>query len=223
VKTDTTSAFRRVFKQLKEHGFLLESDPYLPSVCLIIAGEPVRGSWWSHPKAQTIFNVNELLEGHEDVLITKLISSKITFVHKQLWSELMTVGSSDSVWQSDGLTEAALILLEIILREGSLRTDKLDWPSNLKTKPGNAARLLEERLLIVSAPIHTETGAHAKRIETWQHWSERISFQPKQFEPEVAMKRVEALLDGLNKQFDGRATLPWARTSRKSAIREATR
>src|SRR5712691_9806540 len=48
-------------------------DPRLPSVCSLITGAPVRGSWWSHPFAHAIFHVSGQLADHADVLITKLI------------------------------------------------------------------------------------------------------------------------------------------------------
>lgn len=167
--------------------------------------------------AQTIFNVNEQLEDHKEVLITKLISAKITFIHKHLWSEVMSIGTSNSDWQTAGLKDEANSLLESIAREGQLRTDKLDWPSRFKTKPGDAARQLEERLLIVSSSVHTETGAHAKQIESWKHWSQRVGYQGERLKASAAMDRLEALLTELNKKFEGKATLPWGALAQKSS------
>ena len=86
------SHFDAVLLNLQANGFLLESDPKLPSVCSLITGSPLRGSWWSDPQAQTIFQVNELLEDHEDVLITKLVSGKGTFVHREIWTDVVTIG-----------------------------------------------------------------------------------------------------------------------------------
>ena len=165
--------------------------------------------------ALTIFNVNEQLEDHEEVLVTKLISAKVTFVHKQLWSEVMSIGISNSDWQTEGLKDEANSLLGSIAREGQVRTDKLDWPTKFKTKPGDAARQLEERLLIVSSSVHTETGAHAKQIESWKHWSQRVSYKSEKLKPSAAMSRLEALLIELNQRFEGKATLPWVKHSRK--------
>jgi hypothetical protein len=42
---------------LVEHGMLLESarGP-LPNVAEMVAGEPIRGSWWGHPASHAIFD-----------------------------------------------------------------------------------------------------------------------------------------------------------------------
>ena len=41
---------------LAEQGMLLESarGP-LPNVAELVAGEPIHGSWWSHPSSHAIF------------------------------------------------------------------------------------------------------------------------------------------------------------------------
>ena len=57
---------RPVMSALKKSGFLLESDPKLPSVCTLITGAPLRSSWWSHPRAQTIFAVNKTVRNSEE-------------------------------------------------------------------------------------------------------------------------------------------------------------
>ena len=96
-----------VMDRLKQDGFLLESDQKLPSVCTLITGEPLKSSWWSHPKAQVIFQVNELLEDHPDVMITKLVSGKVTFIHRKLWPEILAIGAAREPWQVEGLSPSA--------------------------------------------------------------------------------------------------------------------
>lgn len=192
-----------------QHGLLLESDPRLPSVCTLITGESLKGSWWSHPLAHAIFGVNEQLVDHRDVLVTKLISGKVTFVHRKLWSEILAIGVAREGWQTKGLSPSAMFLLKLIDKQGSLRTDELAWPGDLQSKPGEAARELEKRLLIHSEELHTESGAHAKLIETWQQWARRIGFTPQHILPDAAKKVLEEQLGALNKEFDSRARLPW--------------
>jgi hypothetical protein len=46
-----------VFAKLKEHGLLLQTDANLANVCALIAGAPVRGSWWAHPRNHEIFRM----------------------------------------------------------------------------------------------------------------------------------------------------------------------
>lgn len=169
----------------------------------------MRGSWWSHPLARLIFAVNEQLEDHADVLVTKLLSGKVTFVHRRLWSALFAIGSSRADWQTQGLSNEAEELLKLIERENQLRTDKLNWPKDHKTKIGDAARQLEQRLLVVSHQVHTEKGAHAKLMQTWEAWSKDVRFKPRRTSVREAMGLISPTVKNLNEQFGGNATLPW--------------
>lgn len=207
----TPNHFNNVFSKILSYGFLLESDTKLPSVCSLITGAPLRGSWWSHPLAQTIFKVNEKLEDHPDVLITKLISGKVTFVHCNLWPEIVAIGRSKEPWQMKGLSAAAKALLKTIEKAGAVQTDKLDWPSLPSTaKLGDLARDLERKLMINAEQIHTASGAHAKVLETWEHWCERIGFVRSSIQPDEAKRNLEERLRKLNEEFGGKARLPWS-------------
>src|SRR6266487_2233368 len=148
MKTDAKRFLKLVLNQLTEFGLLLESDPSLPSVSTLITGERLRGSWWSHPLAEAIFRVNCQLEDHPDVIVTKLISEKVTFAHRKLWPAILAIGKARELWQTGGLSVPANSILQSVDKEGSLRTDKLAWPKSLKGKPGDAARELEKKLLV---------------------------------------------------------------------------
>src|SRR6476661_719678 len=75
---------------LIEHGMLLESarGP-LPNVAEMIAGEPIRGSWWGHPSGPTIFEAINRLADSPDVVRTRLVNGKVTLVHRRLWPALV--------------------------------------------------------------------------------------------------------------------------------------
>ena len=47
---------------LEDAGILLVQDATLPSVTTLVAGGPVRGSWWAHEQSHSIFAVLEELE-----------------------------------------------------------------------------------------------------------------------------------------------------------------
>ena len=207
MKTGETSEFERVFAELLQYGLLLESDPMLPSVCSLITSGPQRGSWWSHPLAHTIFQVNGQLADHVDVLITKLISSKVTFIHRRLWSEVLAIGMAREAWQITGLSAGARRVLKLVDEQGTLRTDQLIFSKSFK--PGEASRELEKRLLLHSDELHTESGAHAKLLETWPRWADRISFQPQEITATDAKAMFEERMKTLNEQFGSRARLPW--------------
>jgi hypothetical protein len=77
---------------LVEQGMLLESarGP-LPNVAEMIAGEPIRGSWWSHPASHAIFNGLNALADSPDVVRLRLVNGKVTLVHRRLWPALVRV------------------------------------------------------------------------------------------------------------------------------------
>jgi hypothetical protein len=179
---------------LQKHGLLLQQDKVLPSVAGIIAGEPLRGSWWSHPKGQAIFARIRLLEDDEDVLVTRLVSGKVTYVQKALWPAFLGVATTHAPWQLDGLSSAARKLLA-------------SAPTRTK---GDAVRELQARLLVAANEVHTESGKHAIEIEPWASWAKRHRV--------AAMKNVDAAMGELERAVVNYgapvASLPW-RTARK--------
>lgn len=207
----TDKNFVKVFNKLKEIGFLLVSGSEIPDVRTLITGGSSKGSWWADKAAHKIFAVNELLEDHPDVTITKLISGKVTFVHRKLWHKLFAVASSREDWQLRGLSAPAQLLLRELDQQGSLFTHKLPKSG---PKPGETARELEQRLLIHSEQIHTESGAHAKLVETWENWANRVNFKYRQLNPSIARHFLEKRLSEVNEEYSGTGRLPWpAKTS----------
>jgi hypothetical protein len=204
---------RSVLKALKEFGLLLESDAKLPSVSGLVAGEPVRGSWWTHKRSHEIFAVLQAVADHSRVLITKLVSGKVTFVDRELWPEVVSLGLAREAWQMQKLSVPAGMLLDMIDQQGTLRTDTLEWPPVFKSvKPGAAVRELERRVLIHSEEFHTDSGAHAKLIETWPHWQHRIGFSREIVSVAKAKRELEERVQLLNERFGVAVTLPWSNT-----------
>jgi hypothetical protein len=68
-----------------EHGVLLETDRAFPSLVALVAGGPVKGTWWAHPLANEIYMLGQRLMDHRDVLFIRLVSGKMTYVHRRLW------------------------------------------------------------------------------------------------------------------------------------------
>ena len=173
----------------------------------LITKERIRGSWWSHKLAQTIFSVSEMLDDHADVMIMKLISGKVTFVHRELWNHIYSIGVAREEWQLKKLSTTAKRLLEMLDGEGQIQTDKLG--TKLGPKPGDTARELELRLLIHADQIHTESGRHAKVLETWDAWAKRVRFRARAKNPAAAKRFIEERLADLNQKYDGNGALPW--------------
>jgi hypothetical protein len=211
--TRATPGTELVLKNLKAYGLLLETDPKLPSAAGLVVGGEIRGSWWAHPRAQEVFAVLQQLADHKDVLITKLISGKVTFVHRKLWPDVLAVGMARENWQLKGLSPAARTLLKMVDQSSELRSDHLAWPPKFKAvKPGQAVRELEKRLLIHSEELHTEGGSHAKQLATWQRWAERNDCLGRTVEVADAKRTLEQRLSELNERFGTSARLPWMRT-----------
>jgi hypothetical protein len=208
-----SAAFPEVLEQLHRFGLLLESDARLPSVAGLVAGGPVRGSWWGHPMGQAIFLVADRLADHADVIATKLVSGKVTYVHRRLWPAVVAVGRSREPWQIRALPAAARSLLSRVTRQGELRTDRIARPrgSGAGSRTAReAARTLETRLLVYSESIHTESGAHARRLETWDHWARRTGFGGKGMAAEKAKDQLEHALAEINARFGAEGRLPWS-------------
>src|ERR1700694_3508803 len=110
----------QLFTQLSAQGLLLQQDALLPNVVAAVAGKPVHGSWWAHPLGHTIYDSLNALAGHPDVLVTRLVHGKVTFVHRRLWAAVLAVGQSQAPWQFARLSAPARALLELVQRQGML-------------------------------------------------------------------------------------------------------
>jgi hypothetical protein len=81
-------------KFIETHGIVLVSAKGpVPTLTEAIAGEPIKGSWWGHPKGHEIFAILDVVTESEDVLVCRLVKKKITLVHSRLWSALVRVAS----------------------------------------------------------------------------------------------------------------------------------
>jgi hypothetical protein len=68
---------------VERHGIVLQAarGP-VPNLAEEIAGGPIRGSWWGHPKGKEIFRASKAICESSNVLVCKLIGGKITYVHR---------------------------------------------------------------------------------------------------------------------------------------------
>jgi hypothetical protein len=205
--TNVRRQFAKVFLELERLGFLLLSDSFFPCVSRLVAGNGLRGSWWGHEQAHTIFAVNEMLEDHPDVLVMKLIDGKVTFVHRELWGRVYSIGVAREEWQLKNLSQGAKLLLKTLDAEGTLHTNKLT--TSFGAKPGETARELELRLLIHAEQVHTESGAHAKVLETWDTWAKRAGLRARPKSPSAARRFLEQRLAEFNKSSYDPSRLPW--------------
>jgi hypothetical protein len=75
---------------VKANGIVLESGRgAVSSLAEAIAGAPIRGSWWAHPKANDIFLCSRAIRESANVLVCRLAGGKVTYVHRRLWPALV--------------------------------------------------------------------------------------------------------------------------------------
>lgn len=203
--------FTKVYSAIKRYGLLLESDKFLPSVVGIVTGEKLSSSWWSHKKGQEIFNVLDKLADKDDILLTKLISGKVTFIHKSMWLDFLTVATSGEPWQFDTLSEEAHTLFKRIKKKGLIQTEIL--PKDFFISPGKmgaVVRDLEKKILVCSYQVHTDQGHHAKVIESWDHWiTMKKLLLRKKVSVQASKNRFEHLINDWYKTLGGKGKLPW--------------
>ncbi len=99
---------------VKECGIAVESArASVPSLAQVVAGEPLRRSWWAYPKGNDIFLLSRSIRSSPDVLVCRLVDGKITYIHRRLWPALVRLagrfskhrlaavkGSAHSCWQA---------------------------------------------------------------------------------------------------------------------------
>jgi len=75
---------------VKECGIAMESGrASVPNLAQVLVGEPVRGSWWAHPKGNAILQLSRSIRSSPDVLVCRLVDGKITYIHRRLWPALV--------------------------------------------------------------------------------------------------------------------------------------
>ena len=163
--------------ELRKRGLLLMQDKKIASVVTIMAGEPVKGSWWSHPRAHEMFRALGKLGEDPDVLTTRLIAGKVTYVHRRLWPSFLAVATSGDAWQE----------------------------RNLGKKPDK--RMLQERLLVFAAEVHTESGKHEVKMQSWDAWAKKHDVKI----PRLTPRAYEALEEAAIAIGATKKMLPWNR------------
>jgi hypothetical protein len=127
---------------LRKNGMLLESarGP-IPNLAELVAGEPIKGSWWSHHSSHAIFEAISEVSSSADVIRMRLVKGKVTLVHRRLWPALVRIADRFGV---DSLTAVQ----EEHTSSGAHRTTETPFPDWV---PGevrrSAARLSEEQAL----------------------------------------------------------------------------
>jgi hypothetical protein len=141
---------RQALAFIRKHGVVLEAarGP-VPSLAEVIAGEPIRGSWWSHPKSQEIFAVTRAVRDSEDILVCRLIKGKVTFVHRRLWPAVVrAAGRLPSAHLSQ--------VREVHTSSGHHVTKEVPFPDWVPSSVRAAARSLSEEAAVAECAAWIE-------------------------------------------------------------------
>jgi hypothetical protein len=183
-----------VQRAIAKHGVLLVQDKTAMDVAGLLAGEKLSTSWWGHAAGRKIFACLERLDDDPDVLATRLVAGKITYVHRRLWPAFLAIARSHAAWQTNGLSTDAAQLLDSLKKSGVRAT-------------GHAAKDLQERLLVHAEQVHTESGRHETQLETWSR-AQKVRGVADAKDIDAARAEIEAAVVGIS----GSATaLPWHR------------
>lgn len=204
----------RIEGELERIGLLLEHDADLPSVTTLIAGEPIRGSWWGHPLGHRIFDLLGHLIRGTGRLAPKIVNGKITYVHPRLWDALITVATDEGAQRLRGLSPLALDVRKEVMHAGQVRADQLRIRAHGETPTAKeltkAIRELETRLLVNTANVHTESGAHAKVIMTWAAWAAAHGATiPSTIPPATARAALDQAVAALRSESNHPIKIPW--------------
>jgi hypothetical protein len=85
---------RKALAFVKREGIVLQAARgRVPNLAEFVAGAPIRGSWWGHPKGKAIFAAANLVVDSGDVLVCRLVDEKVTFAHRRLWPALVRLAA----------------------------------------------------------------------------------------------------------------------------------
>jgi len=123
---------------LTARGMLLESarGP-IPNVAELVAGEIIRGSWWSHAASHAIYRTIDELSSSPDIVRLRLVDRKVTLVHRRLWAALTRVAA---YFPASALTA----LTQEHTKSGAHRTLERAFPLWIPSAVESAARRLTE-------------------------------------------------------------------------------
>jgi hypothetical protein len=124
---------------VERHGIVLESSHHaeVPSLAEAVAGERIRGSWWSHAKGRAIFAATRAVRESPDVLVCRLVEGRISFAHARLWSALVRLSGQFP-------RERLARIREIHTARGTHRAEAIPFPEWVPSETSAAASLLAE-------------------------------------------------------------------------------
>ncbi len=123
---------------VRRHGIVLEAarGP-VPNLAEAVAKAPIRGSWWGHAKGHEIFWLTRAVRDSSDVLVCRLVSGKITYVHRRLWPAVVRLARMF-------VREDLAALHEVHTRQGRHKVRVVSFPRWVPAEVKRRARRLSE-------------------------------------------------------------------------------
>lgn len=128
---------------IRRFGVVLESargDE--PSLAERIAGAPIQGSWWSHPKGHEIFEISQKVRDSKAVLVCGLANGRVTYVHRRLWPHFIRMAQR---FPSTALDQ----IIEVHLPSGRHKRQDVRFPEWVPEQVLVISRTLSESQAIV--------------------------------------------------------------------------
>jgi hypothetical protein len=133
---------------IEKHGAVLVAGKGpVPRLVEAILGQPIKGSWWAHPRSHGIFAVLQELGESSNLLACRLVEGKVTLVHRRLWPALIKLERRFTRQQLAQIHQEHT-------PSGKHLTRTVDFPAwgpqNVRTEAGDLSEREAERLL---APV----------------------------------------------------------------------
>ena len=121
---------------VRTHGVVMETAKGpVPTLAYGVVGEPIRGSWWSHPKAHSIHAATLEARDSGDILTCRVVRGKVTLIHKRLWPALVRIASHLPA-------ERLASVREIHTPSGAHRVEETPYPEWVPSDVEKASQLL---------------------------------------------------------------------------------
>ncbi len=142
---------------VKANGVVLESGRgAVPSLAEAIAGAPIRGSWWAHPKADTIFLCSRAIRESADVLVCRLVGGKVTYVYRHLWPALVRLARR---FDADRLA----VIEEVHTPSGRHEVNVTTFPEWVPEEVAQAAARLTDEEATSLLPVAPTTSPRGRK------------------------------------------------------------
>jgi len=103
---DSGMTRKQALSFVKTNGVVLESGHGdAANLAEAVAGGPIRGSWWAHPKGHDIFQCSRAVRESPDVLVCRLVGGKVTYIHRRLWPALVCLAEEFNIGRLAAIQE----------------------------------------------------------------------------------------------------------------------